>query len=600
MFNNGDKNGLKPTIGDFNKEFKSIINKALKLNNTTVSVTDNNNTSENIIDAKATNSVNGLETSTFTICCRIRPIESYNVNDINTSINDNFECIYQGNSINVDTVIKGIDRSEECVVFNPKLAFNGKPKIEKEIFLFDKTFGREACNSDIYETCKPLIARVVLGQIGVIFAFGQTSSGKTYTMNGLMDSLINDLYDDKGAQHHITFSYLEMLGDTCNDCLVNNDNEDTKTVSTVLSDVEESIEETDDISTANYANTSTTDKHVRIGELLDGRVVIRNLSEHCVTSSESFKKLLAIAKSKRTTESTERNSGSSRSHGIGIIRITSLQFSSSEITTGPTAGVLYIVDLAGSERMADSKNHSDARMVETKAINLSLMSLKECIRARTYASKPGCADIHVPFRRSKLTLLMKDCFDISCARLCNTIVLSHVSPIARDVKHSVDTIKYAAPLRVAIQAVNLELEKDYRDPALWNHDEMMTWLQTHYNMEELKASNVLDIGSILLPPNCNGLYICQMPELTLYSMVISAFNNDNNMSNDTSAAMLIARTIYSSLWMLICDAKTRKRRPNGTIITEEDEEKERQKLQEETAAKAALWKLREAQLKTGY
>ena len=64
--------------------------------------------------------------------------------------------------------------------------------------------------------------------------------------------------------------------------------------------------------------------------------------------------------------------------------------------------------------------------------------------------------------------------------------------------------------------------------------------------------------------------------------------------------MKIAHSIYSSLWMLICDAKTRKRRSDGTIITADDEEKERKLLQEETIAKAALWKLREAHLKTEY
>jgi kinesin family protein 2/24 len=432
----------------------------------------------------------------------------------------------------------------------------------------------------------------MLGQVGTVFAFGQTGSGKTHTMNGLMDSLIHDLYDNEGTQRHsITFSYMEMLGDTCNDCLVSNDNNKTISTSTVTTTVEEAVEETDDVSSNSTGN-------VRIGELLDGRVVVRNLSEHNVTTAEEFKSLLAIAKSRRTTAKTERNEQSSRSHGIGIIKINNFQFAGNT-ATGPSAGILYIVDLAGSERMADSKNHNDARMAETKAINLSLMSLKECIRARTMASKPGCADLHVPFRRSKLTLLMKDCFDISCARLCNTIVLSHVSPIARDIKHSVDTIKYTAPLRVAIQANNMKLETDTRDPALWNHEVMMTWLKTHYDMNKLD-SKVLDIASILLPSDSsNGLYLCQMPELTIYSKVISAFKNDTN-NDDTSVAILIARSIYSALWMLICDAKTRKRRPNGTIITAEDEEKERQKQEDEAAAKAVLWKLREAQLKTGY
>ena len=55
----------------------------------------------------------------------------------------------------------------------------------------------------------------------------------------------------------------------------------------------------------------------------------------------------------------------------------------------PASGTLYMIDLAGSERAADSKGHSKARMAETKQINLSLMALKECIRARTLASSPG-------------------------------------------------------------------------------------------------------------------------------------------------------------------------------------------------------------------
>jgi hypothetical protein len=52
-------------------------------------------------------------------------------------------------------------------------------------------------------------------------------------------------------------------------------------------------------------------------------------------------------------------------------------------------GVLYVIDLAGSERAADTAGHSKERMEETKQINLSLMALKECIRARTLASQPG-------------------------------------------------------------------------------------------------------------------------------------------------------------------------------------------------------------------
>ena len=65
------------------------------------------------------------------------------------------------------------------------------------------------------------------------------------------------------------------------------------------------------------------------------------------------------------------------------------------------------------------------------------------------ASQPGQGGIHVPYRRSKLTLLMKDVFDIGCTRLCSTVVVTACSPLAMDVAHTGNTLKYSSPLRVA-------------------------------------------------------------------------------------------------------------------------------------------------------
>jgi hypothetical protein len=145
--------------------------------------------------------------------------------------------------------------------------------------------------------------------------------------------------------------------------------------------------------------------------------MIRNLTEHVAHNAAELSALLGVAKAQRSTAVTERNTESSRSHGVVILKFSHPEFASSidltsssdsataqkptdEVLSGmsaqklvrtssPAAGILYMVDLAGSERMADSKNHDAERMKETKAINLSLMSLKDCIRARTMASKPG-------------------------------------------------------------------------------------------------------------------------------------------------------------------------------------------------------------------
>ena len=210
-----------------------------------------------------------------------------------------------------------------------------------------------------------------------------------------------------------------------------------------------------------------------------------------VTNPYSPTDLFLFQPQRRSTAATEKNATSSRSHGVGIITIGAEQFDSDseQDPYGPRPGVLYVIDLAGSERSADSAKHSKERMDETKAVNLSLMSLKECIRARTAAAKPADpnnpnARPHVPYRRSKLTLLMKDVFDIECRRMCSTVVVACVSPSARDAAHSVNTLTYAAPLRVAIAATKdaAPLPVDPKDPVQWSHDRACDWLE-----EQVKA-----------------------------------------------------------------------------------------------------------------
>ena len=87
----------------------------------------------------------------------------------------------------------------------------------------------------------------------------------------------------------------------------------------------------------------------------------------------------------------------------------------------------------------------------------------------------AAATMHVPYRRNKLTLLLKDVFDHTCTRLCATVVIAAVSPLAKDVAHSGNTLGYAAPLRVAA-AAPMQLERDERDPALWDNATLVQWV----------------------------------------------------------------------------------------------------------------------------
>ena len=198
-------------IGAFRQEFTNKIQKEL-----TECVAQQNVTPKGILPSTTLT----LETSTFTICTRVRPVLEGETNDL-FSNEENFECIFQ--------LPSAPHEPEPCVCFKPKMNLRGKPIVEKEIFQFDKTFGQTSTNNDVYATCRPTIAKAIAGQVGTIFAFGQTGSGKTFTMSSVMDSLASDLFSEDvssvtgGLKIQVSFSYMEILGQDARDCLCEND-----------------------------------------------------------------------------------------------------------------------------------------------------------------------------------------------------------------------------------------------------------------------------------------------------------------------------------------------------------------------------------------
>uniref|UniRef100_A0A7S2AZM4 Kinesin-like protein n=1 Tax=Octactis speculum TaxID=3111310 RepID=A0A7S2AZM4_9STRA len=544
-----------------------------------------------VVERKANNSANGLETSSFTVCTRIRPMLEHEVD----KGGEHFVAIVPGartgtgagSSANDDggEETKG-EYQEEVVVLLPKVTIRGRPVLEATSHNFDYVFGPESTNEEIFDLIgRPLVKRAMNGQVGVCFAYGQTGSGKTHTMNGFLDGLLASSELFQAGVNRLKFSFIEILGPVINDCLL----------------APEDRPQADRGPGGHGAHGPS--KLPQIGETLDGRIMTRNISEVACGTAEELGRLVDMAKSRRTTAATERNHESSRSHAVATITVT-------DAATG-IEGQLYIIDLAGSERSSDSKNHDKARMAETKAINQSLMALKDCIRARTMASRPGAgagAEQHVPYRRSKLTLLMKDVFDVGCKRLCSTVVLAACSPLALDVAHSANTLKYASPLRVAVQRAPPNLELDVRDPALWDHSQIAAWV--HATSESMVDGDAFTAGM-------TGVQVCALPEVEFYrrtekamTMVAtdaadipddaaaSPMGDDNNSGAGVSCQARVAKAIYTALWTLIVDAKTRRRRPNGTIITAEQEEADRAARAAETAAKAALWAEREEHMRS--
>ena len=97
----------------------------------------------------------------------------------------------------------------------------------------------------------------------------------------------------------------------------------------------------------------------------------------------------------------------------------------------------------------------------------------------------------------------------------------------------------------------------------------------------------------LLAGNISGLELCRLPEAELHVRVRSQGLKPEH------AASELASKLHAALWMLICDAKTRKRKPNGNLVTDEEAAIEAAKIEEALAAKSALWKEREESMARG-
>ena len=503
----------------------------------------------NAVEAKASNSTNGLETSTFTVCTRVRPLLGKELSDCKT-----YSAVVPGqrtrtrNSNGNGNCKTKYVYTESLLLHTPKVSITGNAKLETLSQEFDYVFGPQSTNGEIYElVCAPVVKRALNGQVGVIFAYGQTGSGKTHTMSGILEILCqSDVFSELTD---VTFSYIEMLGRDIKDCLGDR-----------CSDAKEA-------------------KPVLIGEALNGAVLIRNMKTHSVRNADELSRLITRANATRSMAATTKNETSSRSHGVAILKVTNLKTK--------VEGTLYVIDLAGSESAKDSKDHDKDRMKETKEINSSLMALKECIRARTNAAGAGADGIHVPYRRNKLTLLMKDVFDIGCSRLCSTVVIANCSPLVSDISHTKNTVKYAAPLRVAVSASNSNKQKsqelDIHDPALWSNIQIVSWV------EDVVADSGKKLDAKMFVNGLTGVQFCALSENEFYARAEAQLG-------DTESMVEIAKKVYSGMWTLIVDAKTRKRRPDGSIITPEQEEEERRQLEEQTLEKARVWAEREKYL----
>lgn len=297
----------------------------------------------------------------------------------------------------------------------------GKPEKPKT-FKFDHIFPESTTQMEIYRrVALPVVDKVLNGYNGTIFAYGQTGTGKTYTMSGYQKS------DDLKGIIPNTFSHIFSQIARAND----------KTFVVTVTYVEIYNEEIRDLLSKN--------NKLEIREIPSLGVYIKDLMGCPVSSVESMVDLMNRGNTNRITRSTMMNDVSSRSHAIFSIRIEMKD----KVTNKSTTGKLNLVDLAGSERLAKTQATGE-RLREASSINQSLSVLGNVISALVDGKGS-----HIPYRNSKLTRLLKD----SLGGNSKTAMIAMLSPSELDYDESLCTLRYASRVKFIKNYTQINTDK---------------------------------------------------------------------------------------------------------------------------------------------
>ncbi|KAF7485271.1 kinesin protein KIFC3-like [Marmota monax] len=323
-----------------------------------------------------------------------------------------------------------------AVTFDPDddsiihLLHKGKPVS----FELDKVFSPWASQQDVFQEVQALITSCIDGFNVCIFAYGQTGAGKTYTMEGTPENpginqralqLLFSEVQDKASdwEYTITVSAAEIYNEVLRDLLGR--------------EPQEKLE-------------------IRLCPDGSGQLYVPGLTEFQVQSVGDINKVFEFGHTNRTTEFTNLNEHSSRSHALLIVTVRGVDCSTGLRTTGK----LNLVDLAGSERVGKS-GAEGSRLREAQHINKSLSALGDVIAA--LRSRQG----HVPFRNSKLTYLLQD----SLSGDSKTLMVVQVSPVEKNTSETLYSLKFAERVR------SVELGPGSRRTELgsWSSQEHLEW-----------------------------------------------------------------------------------------------------------------------------
>lgn len=279
------------------------------------------------------------------------------------------------------------------------------------MFTYDSVYDWNSKQIDLYdETFRQLVDSVLEGYNGTIFAYGQTGTGKTFTMEGVrtdpdlrgvipnsFEHIFTHIARTQNQQYLVRASYLEIYQEDIRDLL-----------------------------------SKDQSRRLELKERPDTGVYVKDLQSFVCKSVKEIEHVMNVGNQNRAVGATNMNEHSSRSHAIFIITIECSE-PSADGESHIRVGKLNMVDLAGSERQSKT-GATGERLKEATKINLSLSALGNVISALVDGKST-----HVPYRDSKLTRLLQD----SLGGNARTVMVANIGPASYNFEETITTLRYA-------------------------------------------------------------------------------------------------------------------------------------------------------------
>ncbi|RJE20162.1 kinesin-like protein [Aspergillus sclerotialis] len=324
---------------------------------------------------------------------------------------------------------------------------------------FDRVFSSSADQRMVYEdTVLPMVGEMLLAYNCTAFAYGQTGTGKTYTMSGDMAEEFGLLADNAGIIPRALYTIFEKLKEADS--------------SVKCSFIEIYNEELRDLLSDDSGTKLQLFENERKGA--NGSILVKGIEETYIRSPSAGIKLLEMGSLKRQVAATNCNDLSSRSHTIFTINVLTKTSEGCVIS-----GKLNLVDLAGGENIQRS-GAENKRAVEAGQINKRLLTLGRVMNALVDKAS------HVPYRESKLTRLLQD----SLGGRTKTCIIATISPCQSSLEETLSTLDYA------FRAKNIYNKPQVNAPV--RQDKLLSELATE--IEKLK-------GNLSATRQRNGVYM---------------------------------------------------------------------------------------------